>query len=327
LIRIDRKDLPALPFGDSDAARVGEWVLAVGNPFNLTSTVTTGIISAKARSINILGGGSAIESYIQTDAAVNRGNSGGALVNTQGELIGINAAIASTTGTFTGYSFAIPINIARKVMADLLEYGEVQRGLLGVNIVELNSQIAQELNLDIVQGVYIAGYSTENSAAEKAGLQEGDVIRRINDHPIKSTAELQETIGRQRPGDEIQVTYYRDGRERETKVILQNIYGEQTAMSFREGAFDQQLGVRLEPLTRNELVKLNLEHGIRVKSVARGPMQSAGISDGFIITHVDRQPVRSPQELHSLLESKNGGVLIEGITANGNKQYFGLGLR
>lgn len=327
LIKIDKEGLPAIPFGDSDQARVGEWVLAVGNPFNLTSTVTTGIISAKGRSINILGGGAAIESYIQTDAAVNRGNSGGALVNTQGELIGINAAIASTTGTFAGYSFAIPVNIAHKVMVDLLEFGEVQRGLLGVNIVELNSHLSSELNLDIVRGVYIQGYSGENSAAEQAGLKEGDVIIGIDGIPIRSAAELQETVGRKRPGDTVNLKYYRDGKEFETKVVLRNIYGEKTALVQNDSSVIPQLGARLEALSEKELKQLNISHGVRVRRISQGPLHNAGIRDGFIITSIDRQPVRSPQELAKILESKSGGVLLEGVNPNGQRQYFGLGLK
>jgi serine protease Do len=325
LIKVEATGLPAIPFGDSDNARVGEWVLAVGNPFNLTSTVTTGIISAKGRSINILEGG--IESFIQTDAAVNRGNSGGALVNTQGELIGINTAIASTTGTFAGYSFAIPVNIAKKVMIDLLEYGQVQRGLLGINIVELNSQRARELNLEIVRGVYIQGYSGENSAAESGGLKPGDVIIGIDGQPIRTVSELQETVGRKRPGDEVLVRYHRNGKENETKVVLRNIHGEKSVIVREERSIEQRLGARIEPLTDNELRRLNIKHGVRVRRISEGPLHNAGIRDGFIITHVDRQPVRSPQELSKMLENKSGGVLIEGITDNGNRQYYGLGLK
>lgn len=327
LIRIEAKGLPALPFGNSDDARVGEWVLAVGNPFNLTSTVTAGIISAKGRNINILGGGSAIESFIQTDAAVNRGNSGGALVNTHGELIGINAAIASTTGTFAGYSFAIPVNIAKKVMVDLLEFGEVQRGLLGVNIVELNSQRARELNLDIVRGVYIGGYTNDNSAAEAAGLKEGDVIVGIDGNRIHTAAELQETVGRKRPGDQINVTYYRNGREYSTNVVLRNSFGEKSLVASESSSLDRRLGARMEAMTESELRRMNLNHGVRVNRVTQGPLYQAGIRDGFIITHVDRQPVRSPQELNKLLENKSGGILVEGLTPNGNRQYYGLALK
>jgi serine protease Do len=327
LIKIEKEGLPAVPFGDSDEARIGEWVLAVGNPFNLNSTVTAGIISAKGRNINILGGGATIESFIQTDAAVNRGNSGGALVNSQGELIGINAAIASSTGSFTGYSFAIPINIAAKVMEDLMEFGEVQRGLLGVEIVELNSQRARELNLDIVRGVYIADYSVENSAAKQAGLKAGDVIIGIDGQPVRTTADLQEMVGRKRPGDDVLVRYYRNGTEHETRATLRNVYGEKELVARETRSVNEKLGARLEPMSSTELRQLNIRHGVRVTSVGPGPLRNAGIRDGFVITHLDREPVRSPEELVKVLENKSGGVLVEGVAANGTRQYFGLGIK
>ena len=327
LIKIDESGLPYLTFGDSDEVRVGEWVLAVGNPFNLTSTVTAGIVSAKGRNINILGGNTAIESFIQTDAAVNRGNSGGALVNTQGDLIGINAAIASTTGSFAGYSFAIPSNIASKVVEDLIEHGEVQRGLLGVVIRELNSREAAEKGLDRHQGAYVEEVQ-ENSAGKEAGLREGDVIIGIDGQSIRNPSELLETLGRKRPGDEVNVTYYRGGREQQAKAKLKNIYGEQSLVTREDVSVIDNLGARFEPVPEADLRRLNIEHGVRVTGVERGKLiASAGIRDGFIITHLDNEPVSSPQELTRMIRAKSGGILIEGVYPNGRRGYYGIGVR
>lgn len=327
LIKIEQNGLPFLSFGDSDQARVGEWVLAVGNPFNLTSTVTAGIISAKGRNINILGGNTAIESFIQTDAAVNRGNSGGALVNSQGELIGINAAIASQTGSFAGYSFAIPSNIAKKVLADLLEFGHVQRGMLGVQISELNSRQAEELGMKTFRGAYVLGV-TDGGAGQAAGLKEGDLIVGIDNTPIRSSSELIETVGRRRPGDEVTVRFIRDGREREARARLRNIYGEYSMVTSDQGTLNERLGASFETVSAEELKRLNITQGVRVTNVSRtGLFRNAGIRDGFIITQIDRQPVGSPQELARILAGKSGGILIEGIFPNGQRAYFGLGIR
>jgi serine protease Do len=327
LIKIQQEGLPFLPFGDSDEARVGEWVLAVGNPFNLTSTVTAGIISAKGRNINILGGDTAIESFIQTDAAVNRGNSGGALVNTHGELIGINAAIASQTGSFTGYSFAIPSNIAKKVIADLLEYGQVQRGMLGVNITELNSRQAQELGLSVFRGAYVTNV-IDGSAGQAAGLKEGDLIVGIDNTIIRNPSELVETVGRKRPGDEVVVKYIRDGRERETSARLRNVYGEYSVVTTDQSAITDRLGASFETVSAEELKRLNINQGVRVVNVARnGLFGNAGIRNGFVITQVDRQPVSSPQELSRVLSGKSGGILVEGIYPNGQRAYYGMGIK
>jgi serine protease Do len=327
LIKVEETGLPFLTFGDSDAARVGEWVLAVGNPFNLTSTVTAGIVSAKGRNINILGGNTAIEAFIQTDAAVNRGNSGGALVNTQGDLIGINAAIASTTGAFTGYSFAIPSNIASKVVEDLIEYGEVQRGMLGVVIRELNSREAQEKGLDRHQGAYVEEVQ-ENSAGADAGLLQGDVIIGIDGQTIRNPSELLETLGRKRPGDEVAITYYRGGREREVRARLRNVYGEESLVTREDVSVIDNLGARFEPVPEADLSRLNIEQGVRVTSIERGKLiANAGIRDGFIITHLDNEPVSSPQELTRMMRGKSGGILIEGVYPNGRRGYYGIGSR
>lgn len=327
LIKIEESGLPFLVFGDSDEVRVGEWVLAVGNPFNLTSTVTAGIVSAKGRNINILGGGTAIESFIQTDAAVNRGNSGGALVNIHGELIGINAAIASNTGSFTGYSFAIPASIAEKVMTDLKEHGEVQRGLLGISIGELTSRDARERGLGMHRGAYVSDVNPEGAGA-KAGLREGDLITGINGQPVRSPSELLEILGRKRPGDVVTVNYYRNGRELSASATLQNIYGETTLVSREEVSIIDKLGARFEAVSESDMERLNIEGGVRVAGVTRGKLfANAGIRDGFIITHIDNQPVSSPQQVNRLLRTKSGGVLFEGVYPNGRRGYYGVGMR
>ena len=327
LLKIEGQGLPYLTFGDSDAVRVGEWVLAVGNPFNLTSTVTAGIVSAKGRNINILGGGTAIEAFIQTDAAVNRGNSGGALVNTQGDLIGINAAIASSTGSFAGYSFAIPASIAKKVMDDLLEHGEVQRGLLGIFIGEITSRDAQELGLERHRGAYVSGVD-ENGAGAKAGIKEGDLIIAVDGQQVRNPSELLEILGRRRPGDGVAITYFRNGKEAIANATLQNVYGETSLVSREDITILDNLGARFEAVSDAEKKRLGIEGGVRVAGVTRGKLfASAGIRDGFIITHIDNQPVLSPDELNRKLRSKKGGVLFEGVYPNGRRGYYGVGIK
>ncbi len=325
LLKINEEDLPYLEFGDSDDVLVGEWVLAIGNPFNLQSTVTAGIVSAKGRNINILTDTLAIESFIQTDAAVNRGNSGGALVNTRGELIGINTAIASTTGTFTGYSFAIPANIAGKVVEDILEYGEVQRGMLGVTISPLTGREAQQRGLGVNRGAYVERVG-EGSAADESGIQEGDVILRIDDIEVRNPADLIEAVGRKRPGDDVRVMYYRDGRERETTATLKNIYGEVSRVTRDTREVTEMLGARLETVSDQILEQLNIGHGVRVASLSRGVLSHAGIRQGFIITHIDNQEVHHPDDIGEILEDRSGGVLIEGVTPDGTPAYYGIGL-
>ncbi len=224
LLKIDAKDLPFLEYGDSDKLKVGQWVLAVGNPFNLTSTVTAGIVSAKARSLSVMSR-YGIEAYIQTDAAVNPGNSGGALVNTKGQLVGINAAIASNTGSYTGYSFAIPVNIVKKVVADLIKYGKVQRAFIGASIVDLNADIAKYLGIKETEGVYIYDLNPRGAAYE-AGLKKGDIITKVNNMDVKSLPQLQEQLAKYRPGDIVTFTVLRDGKPLKFEVKLKNVYGE-----------------------------------------------------------------------------------------------------
>jgi Do/DeqQ family serine protease len=330
LLKIDEKELPSVEFANSDQTRVGEWVLAVGNPFNLTSTVTAGIISAKARDINILGndpytGASSIESFIQTDAAVNPGNSGGALVNTKGELVGINAAIKSNTGSYAGYSFAIPSNLVKKVVEDLKEYGSVQRAFIGINIRNIDEGLAQEKDLDDLNGVYVSGLSDDGSA-KKAGLKEGDVIKKIDNSIVNNVPQLQEKLGQKRPGDVVDVTVLRDGELLTKTVTLKNIEGSTAIIKKEEKEILRTLGVRLSAVEKEELEELEIEHGVKVDELLPGKMKSTGMSKGFIILKVDNEIIKSPEEFTSVIESKTGGVLIEGIYPDGKRAYYGLGL-
>jgi serine protease Do len=322
LLKIKSKNLPFLRYGNSDEVKLGEWVLAVGNPFNLNSTVTAGIISAKARNIGILQekNNLQVESFIQTDAAVNVGNSGGALVNLKGELIGINSAIATATGTYSGYSFAIPVSLVKKVMDDLLEYGQVQRGLLGVQIATVNANIAEQLNLNINEGVLITRVN-RGSAAEESDMQTGDVITAINKQPVTSVSELQEWVARNRPGKEIQVTFLRNGESRNVKATLKDHEGKES-MTQPEIVYEFS-GLTVEDLSLQELAHLNLDGGVRVKTVGEGKWKDAGIQEGFVLAYLDRVPVDNVRDLNRMLEYKNGGILIEGYY-KGEKKTYGL---
>lgn len=322
LIRIDEKELPFLTYGNSDEVKIGEWVLAVGNPFNLTSTVTAGIVSAKARNINILGSQGAIESFIQTDAAINPGNSGGALVNTRGELIGINAAIASGTGYYTGYSFAIPVNIVRKVVGDFMKFGKIKRAFLGVYYREIDDQFAKDKGFTDLRGVYIDDV-TEGGPAEKAGLKKGDVIISIDSTPINGKSELMEFIGQKNPGDKVTVMVHREGKEFDLPLTMANEDSKQTSLK------DDKLiihGATFQELTDKEKAVLNLDFGYKIVRLDDGKLKSSGIRVGFILLAVDRQPVRTMSDLREALANHNGGVLIEGIYPNGLRAYYGIGL-
>jgi Do/DeqQ family serine protease len=322
LVKIDEKDLPYLEYGNSDNLKVGEWVLAVGNPFNLTSTVTAGIVSAKARNINILGEVGAIESFIQTDAVVNRGNSGGALVNTEGELVGINAAIASNTGSYTGYSFAIPVNIVKKVIGDFIDYGEIQRAYLGISFREIDSEFAREKGLDEIKGIYIAEV-VEDGAAEQAGLISGDVIVQVDNARINSKSELLESIGTKRPGDHITVYAQRGNKMQQFKVTLQNRSGNTEVVKADN---IEILGGTFEPVTDDLKEKLEIKHGLRITNLEAGKLKESGVREGFIIMYIDKNPVKTVDELQYILTGKKGGTLVEGIYLNGQRAYYGIGL-
>ncbi len=327
LIKVDEVDLPFIPFGNSDDARVGEWVLAVGNPFNLTSTVTAGIVSAKARNIHILRNpnGSTIESFIQTDAAVNRGNSGGALVNTQGELIGINAAIATGTGYYAGYSFAIPVNIVKKVVNDLMLYGETQRGFIGVQILDVNSELADQVGLDTPGGVYIAGLM-DGGSAEEAGIKDGDVILSVNSQPVNSTAELMESIGQHSPGDQVDVEVFRAGDRLHFPVVLKNQYGNTEVVQKEKEEYFPELGASFMRVSQEELEKLGLKNGVRVSDIEAGTLSRIGVRKNFIITQIDKERINDAKDIRKILNGKKGGVLIEGAYPNGLRAYYGMGI-
>ncbi|MBT3935731.1 MAG: Do family serine endopeptidase [Bacteroidetes bacterium] len=325
LIKIDAKDLPILDYGNSDELKVGEWVLALGNPFNLNSTVTAGIVSAKARSIGILGGGSAIESFIQTDAAVNPGNSGGALVNVEGKLVGINTAIASRSGQYEGYSFAVPSNIVIKVINDIKKYGKVQRGLLGVNISEVTTEIAKDNKLDKPIGVYIQDVVAEG-AAKEAGIKKGDIIIKINDRKVNSVQALQEEVFINRPGDKIDVTLIRNGNEKVFSVTLKDFKGNEEIVIDKTDELRRELGAEFAELTAKEKARMGLENGVRVSNVSSGKMKSAGIPKNFVITKIDRKRVIKIEDVYEFLGSAKDGVLIEGIEPDGSKAYYGFGL-
>ena len=330
LLKINADGLTAMPFGNSDNVRVGEWVLAVGNPMNLTSTVTAGIVSAKSRNINLLQYDPSkdifpIESFIQTDAAVNPGNSGGALVNSVGELVGINTAIASTTGSYAGYSFAVPVNIVKKVTSDLLEFGSVQRAFIGVSIRDIDQTLAEELKLNSLRGVYVNGI-TDGGAAQKAGMKEGDIITKVGSVDVGNVTQLQEQVGRFRPGDKVAVTVMRDGRENVVDMTLRGREGTLTASVKKSSDVLNTLGADLRAANENELRALRLEHGVKVAAVNGGKFRSSGIREGFIITSIDQQPVSSPEDIQRILSDRKGGVLIEGYYPNGTKAYYGVGL-
>jgi Do/DeqQ family serine protease len=322
LLKIKAANLPFVKYGDSDGISPGEWVLAIGNPFDLNSTVTAGIVSAKARNIGILRNqsGLSVEAFIQTDAAVNPGNSGGALVNLRGELIGVNTAIATSSGSYQGYSFAIPVSLVRKVMDDLLEFGIVQRGMLGIQIRDVNAQVAEELQLPTSQGVLVYRVNS-GSAAEQSGIISGDVIIGIEGHQVNSVSELQEIVARHRPGKEIKVNYFRDGVESETTTQLKNYEGndriERKEVRYEFG------GSTFEDVPYKELNQLELEGGVRIISV-EGKWKKAGMKEGFIIAHIDKIPVDNIEDLNRILEFKKGGILVEGFSAKGEKGTYGI---
>lgn len=326
LLKIDESELPFVKFGNSDEVQIGEWVLAVGNPFNLTSTVTAGIVSAKARNINILRDKEnlAIESFIQTDAVVNPGNSGGALVNLKGDLVGVNTAIASPTGSFAGYSFAVPSALVKKVVEDLKEFGTVQRALLGVTIMDVNSELAKEKGLSKLRGVYVASVR-EGSAADQAGLKEGDVIVAINGVTVNSASELQEIVARYRPGNKINVDYFRNGEKNTASAILQNKLGDTEIINKEEASLKSALGAQLQKVNDSEAKKLNINGGVKIVKVGDGKIKKAGVKEGFIILSIDKRKVNDPALVAEILENTEGAVLVEGIYPDGKKDYFAIG--
>ncbi|MDN3668526.1 Do family serine endopeptidase [Echinicola jeungdonensis] len=332
LLKIEAEKLPFVPFGDSDKTKVGEWVLAVGNPFDLTSTVTAGIVSAKARNIGILRSESnnnlQIESFIQTDAVVNRGNSGGALVNLAGELIGINTAIASQTGTFNGYAFAVPSSIVKKVMDDLLEYGAVQRGLLGIQIQDISPELEDYLDKDfsVSQGVYVAEVN-EGSGGEEAGLESGDIIIGVDGKETNSVSRLQELVARKRPGDQVEVKFLRNGKEHVVKATLKNISGTTKVVKREEPETADFESVTFEDLEVGIKQRLNLDGGAVIIEVDNDKWKEAGAREGFIITYVGREKILSAKDLKKALSNAKGKeIMVLGIYPNGQRSYFEITL-
>ena len=322
LIKVDASDLEYLTFGDSDNVRIGEWVLAVGNPFNLTSTVTAGIVSAKARNLSILGEGTSVESFIQTDAAVNPGNSGGALVNTKGELVGINAAIASHTGSYEGYSFAIPSNIVRKVVDDLLLYGETQRGYLGIYPTELTQELAEKEGLDDIEGVYVAEV-TEGGAAKLAGVQKGDVVTSINGKKVNTVTQLMETIRQYRPGDKLDLELNRNGRHHHYELTLLNEAGNVDVVKKGDSFYNSEFGLMLIPISQNDMGRLNIKSGLKIVEIRQGRFMNSGVPVDFVITKVNGYAVNSKTDLENAQKnSRSGRTTIEGIYPNGMMGTF-----
>ncbi len=336
VIKVEATNLPAITLGDSDGLKLGEWVLAVGYPLDLESTVTAGIVSAKGRKIGILDQNidrndkkpdTPVESFIQTDAAINPGNSGGALVNLRGELVGINSAIASATGYYSGYGFAVPVSLVKKVSADLLKYGNVQRGYIGILPVELNSKMAKEKNVKVNRGIYVED-AVDGGAAKQAGLQKGDVIVKMEGQPLDSDAQMREIIGRRRPGDIVNVTVNRNGTEKEYKVELRNRNGgrdvirkaDVTASTASLGA----LGADFEELSGQEAKQLGVSGGVRVKQIKDGKLAETDIEEGFIIVKANGRNVKTTKDLQTILGSvKEGeGLMLIGMYPNSSRMYY-----
>lgn len=327
LIQIEADNLKSISLVNSDDVEIGEWVLAIGNPFSLTSTVTAGIVSAKARNININKEQFAVESFIQTDAAINPGNSGGALVNLEGNLVGINTAIASQTGSYSGYGFAVPSNIVSKVVEDLLKYGGVQRGMLGVSIRTMDGSMAKEKNIDFVHGVWIENVG-ENSAADKAGMKAGDILVKIDDIKVTTSPRLQEIVAQHRPGDQVDVVVNRSGKEVELKVTLENANGTTDMIKKENKEVLNFLGADFETVDKATANKLGIDGGVKVKNLYAGQLrQQTQIRTGFIITHIDGKKVTDVKDVVAILENKEGGVMLEGVYEDTpGKKYYALGV-
>lgn len=330
LIKIDGDDFPTVPMGNSDDLRLGEWVLAVGNPFNLTSSVTAGVVSAKSRKIGIYEGGESIEAFIQTDAAINMGNSGGALVNVRGELVGINAALESPTGTYAGYGFAIPTTIVKKVVADLREYGSVQRAILGIKGGDVSSMLQLEENkgkdFGTVDGVFISDL-TESGGAVAAGIEKGDVIIAINGKKVRTMTELQETIVQYRPGDKVTVTLLRNKKEKKFEVELKNTKGNTEIM--KEADLDL-LGATFQEVPEETRRDLNIAYGVQVGSIKNGLLKDQGVQRGYIILRINNQQIRSVDDIERLYKeaaaSPNQELFISGVYPSGRRAIYGINL-
>ncbi len=320
LLKIEAKNLPHITLGNSDNVQIGEWVLAVGNPFNLTSTVTAGIVSAKGRNINIVNNTFPIESFIQTDAAINPGNSGGALVDLEGKLVGINTAIASNTGSYNGYGFAIPVNIVAKIIKDLIEYKEVQRGFTGMDVKDIDAGLAEKLNINNNLGVYIQSILTDGPA-DNAGLKVGDVIIKINRKDIDSKSIFDEQLAYNRPGDKVTISILRNTKEIDITITLLNREGT-TAIMKKGTVSSESLGADFQAVPKLEKDKYGIKNGIRITNIRQGRVASMGLSEGFVLIALNKKEYEKPEDLIQDLERARGQVVIEGIFPNGGRGVF-----
>ena len=323
LLKIEAEGLPVIPFGDSDKLRLGEWVIAIGSPYDLRSTITAGIVSAKGRSMPNYSGEFKIESFIQTDAAVNPGNSGGALVDKAGNLVGINTAIISQTGSYTGYSFAVPVNIVKKIVFDLMDYGKVQRAVLGITMQEIDDKIAEDLKLSSRNGVYIVEVS-KSGAADAAGIKAGDVLIAIDSTIITNAASVQEAVSRFSPGDEAEVTVIRDGKEKKFDVKFKGTAKENGTKS--DDGTVAFYGSSIKSASEDTLKKLGIKGGVEIVELGPGKLMEAGAVEGFVIQYVNDHPVRTPEDVIDVVKRSKRTVFIEGVTPSGKTGYFGFGV-
>ena len=323
LLKIEANGLPVVPFGDSDKLRLGEWVIAIGSPYDLRSTITAGIVSAKGRSMPNYSGEFKIESFIQTDAAVNPGNSGGALVDKAGNLVGINTAIISQTGSYAGYSFAVPVNIVKKIVYDLMDYGSVQRAVLGITMQEIDDKIANELKLSSRNGVYIVEVS-KSGAADKAGIKAGDVLIAIDSTMLTNSASVQEAVSRFSPGDEAVVTVIRDGKQKKLDVKFKGTAKENGTKS--DDGSVAFYGSSIKAASEETLAKLGIKNGVEIVELGPGKLMEAGATEGFVIQYVNDHPVKTPEDIIEIVKKSKRTVFIEGTTPSGRTGYFGFGV-
>lgn len=321
LIKIDATGLPVVPLGDSDALRLGEWVIAIGSPYDLRSTITAGIVSAKGRSMPNYTGEFKIESFIQTDAAVNPGNSGGALVNKAGELVGINTAIISQTGSYSGYSFAVPVNIVKRIIEDLIDFGSVKRAVLGISMQNIDQKMADELKLSSTNGVYIAEV-VKGGAADKAGVKKGDILTAVDSVKVVDGSSVQALISKFHPGDKTTITIVRDGKTENIEVTL-------LASAAENGEVDEEgavafYGAKIKAADKETLAQYNLKKGVIITSVGPGKIKDADVDEGFIILYVNNKAVATPQDVTDIVKKSDRAVYIEGITPSGKPSYFGF---
>ena len=323
LLKIEASGLPTIPFADSDKLRLGEWVLAIGSPYDLRSTITAGIVSAKGRSMPNYTGEFKIESFIQTDAAVNPGNSGGALVDKAGNLVGINTAIISQTGSYTGYSFAVPSNIVKKIVYDLIDFGSVKRAVLGITMQQIDAKIAEELKLSTLNGVYIVEVS-KNGAADKAGIKAGDVLLAIDSTKITTASSVQETVSRFSPGDKAELTILRDSKERKFEVVFKGTSQETGTVS--DDGTVAFYGSSIQTAPKETLDRLGLKSGVEIVELGSGKLKEAGATEGFVIQYVNDQPVKTPQDVIDIVKKSKRAVFVQGMTPSGRTGYFGFGV-